>query len=377
MEQMEQVLRFDEINLDELKLTETPEGFLEGYAIATRTGVFSYRRADGSIQRELRTEEEVFNQDAIDSFKMKPITNNHPDDMVNIDNASDLSVGMTGQEIKRIDNYLAPFIKITDKKAVQDAKSGKRGLSFGYKVNLVKKDGVFKGEKYDYVQTNIRGNHLALVYEGRAGEKAKLRLDSQDAICVFNNNFNDNLKMKKIRLDGKEFEVSEEVASKIDSIEAENTSLKKDKEDLEKSKSELQSKLDTVTGEKDSIQVKLDEELKKDHAGDIAKKVQERIALEKKASEFFKADEDFSKLSDKEIKSKVISLFTKDFNADSVSDDYLSARFDSIIDIKKDANFAENIKAASNKSDSDQSPVALSNSDLQRGLFKQSTKKGE
>lgn len=374
---MEQVLRFDEINLDELKLTETPEGFLEGYAIATRTGVFSYRRADGSIQRELRTDEEVFNQDAIDSFKMKPITNDHPEDMVNIDNASELSVGMTGQEIKKIDNYLAPFIKITDKKAVQDAKSGKRGLSFGYKVTLVKKDGVYKGEKYDYVQTNIRGNHLALVYEGRAGEKAKLRLDSQDAICVFNNNFNDNLKMKKIRLDGKEFEVSEEVASKIDSIEAENTSLKKDKEDLEKSKSELQSKLDTVTGEKDSIQVKLDEELKKDHAGDIAKKVQERIALEKKASEFFKADEDFSKLSDKEIKSKVISLFTKDFKADSVSDDYLSARFDSIIDIKKDANFAENIKAASNKTDSDQSPVALSNSDLQRGLFKQSTKKGE
>lgn len=374
---MEQVLRFDEINLDELKLTETPEGFLEGYAIATRTGVFSYRKADGSIQKELRTEEEVFNQDAIDSFKMKPITNDHPDDMVNIDNASDLSIGMTGQEIKRIDNYLAPFIKITDKKAVQDAKSGKRGLSFGYKVNLVKKDGVFKGERYDYVQTNIRGNHLALVYEGRAGEKAKLRLDSQDAICVFNNNFNNNLKMKKIRLDGKEFEVSEEVASKIDSIEAENTSLKKDKEDLERSKSELQSKLDTVTGEKDSIQVKLDEELKKDHAGNIAKKVQERIALEKKASEFFKADEDFSKLSNKEIKSKVISLFTKDFNADSVSDDYLSARFDSIIDIKKDANFAENIKAASNKTDSDQSPVALSNSDLQRGLFKQSTKKGE
>lgn len=373
---MEQVLRFDEINLNELKLIETQEGFLEGYAIATRTGVFLYRKADGSIQRELRTDEEVFNQDAIDSFKMKPITNDHPEDMVNIDNASELSVGMTGQEIKKIDNYLAPFIKITDKKTIQDIKSGKRGLSFGYKVNLVKKDGIYNGEKYDYVQTNIRGNHLALVYEGRAGEKAKLRLDSQDAICVFNN-FNNNLKMTKIRLDDKEFEVSEEVASKIDSIEAENTSLKKDKKDLEKSKSELQSKLDIMTGERDSIQVKLDEELKKDHTGDIAKKIQERIVLEKKASEFFKADEDFSKLSDKEIKSKVIGLFTKDFNVDSVSDDYLNARFDSIIDIKKDANFAENIKAASNKTDSNQSHVALSNSELQKELFKQSTKKGK
>jgi hypothetical protein len=372
---MEQVLRFDEINLDQLKLTETPEGFLEGYAIATRTGVFSYRRADGSVQRELRTDEEVFSQDAIDSFKMKPITNNHPEDMVNIDNASELSVGMTGQEIKKIDNYLAPFIKITDKQAVQDAKSGKRGLSFGYKVTLVKKDGVFKGERYDYVQTNIRGNHLALVYEGRAGDKAKLRLDSQDAICVFNTNFNDNLNMKKIRLDGKEFEVSEEVASKIDSIEAENTELKKDKEDLSKDKSDLQTKLDTVTGERDSIQVKLDEELKKDHTADIAAKVQARIDLEKKASEFFKSDEDLSKLSDKEIKSKVITLFTKEFKADEVSEDYLTARFDSIIDIKKDANFAENIKAASNKTDSSQSPVAVSNADLQRDLIKNSTKK--
>ena len=181
--------------------------------------------------------------------------------------------------------------------------------------------------------------------------------------------------MKIIRLDGKEFEVSEEVASKIDSIEAENTALKKDKEVLSKDKSDLQSKLDTVTGEKDSIQVKLDEELKKDHATDIAKKVQTRLNLEKKASEFFKSDEDFSKLSDKEIKSKVITLFSKEFKADEVSDDYLTARFDSIIDIKKDANFAENIKAASNKTDSNQSKVAVSNADLQRGLIKNSTKK--
>lgn len=371
---MKQVLRFDEINLDQLKLTETAEGFLEGYAVATRTGVFSYRRADGSIQRELRTDEEVFNQDAIDSFKMKPITNNHPEDMVNIDNASELSVGMTGQDIKKIDNYLAPFIKITDKQAVQDAKSGKRGLSFGYKVNLVKKDGIFKGERYDYVQTNIRGNHLALVYQGRAGDNARLRLDSQDAICVYNN-FNDNLKMKKIRLDGKEFEVSEEVASKIDSIEAENIELKKNKEDLSKNKSDLQTKLDTVTGERDSIQVKLDEELKKDRTDYIAAKVQARIDLEKKASEFFKSDEDLSKLSDKEIKSKVITLFTKEFKADEVSEDYLTARFDSIIDIKKDVNFAENIKAASNKTDSSQFSVAVSNADLQRNLIKNSTKK--
>lgn len=363
---MGKILRFDQIDANNLKLTETSEGFLEGYAIATRTGVFLYRRADGSVQRELRNDEEVFNQESIDSFKMKPITNDHPEDMVDIDNASNLSVGMTGQEIKKIDNYLAPFIKITDKKAIQDIKSGKRGLSFGYKVNLIKKDGVYKGEQYDYIQTNIRGNHLALVYEGRAGEKARLKLDEQDAICIFNN-FNNNLKMKKIRLDGKEFEVSEEVASKIDSTEAENASLKKDK-------SELQSKLDTVTGQKDSIQVRLDEELKKDHVENARTMILKRIDLEKKASELLKTDENFSRLSDKEIKSKVICLFTENFNADNVSEDYLNARFDAIIDIKKNINFAENVKAASNKNDSSDQPVDLSNKNLQRDLFKTNKK---
>ena len=77
------------------------------------------------------------------------------------------------------------------------------------------------------------------------------------------------------------------------------------------------------------------------------------------------------------LDTELIGLYNclKEFKADEVSEDYLTARFDSIIDIKKDANFAENIKAASNKTDSNQSPVAVSNADLQRGLIKNSTKK--
>jgi hypothetical protein len=152
-----EIYRYDTLKLDELKLKETKEGYLVGNAIATRTGVFEYRKADGSIQRELRLPEDVFSKDTLDSFKLLPITDNHPEGFVNADNAKDLSIGTTGEDVKVQDSYIITPLKITDKKAVNIAKSGKRGLSYGYTVNLVKQDGVYKGEKYDYIQKNIRG----------------------------------------------------------------------------------------------------------------------------------------------------------------------------------------------------------------------------
>lgn len=364
---MIEVTRYDELNLDDLKLKETPEGYLEGFAIATRVGVFSYQRADGSIQREYRSAEEVFNEDSIKSFQMVPITDNHPSVMVTVDNAKELSVGFTGQEIKRIDDkFMAPYVKITDKKAVDAAKQGlKKGLSWGYKVNLVKQDGVFNGERYDYIQTNIRGNHLAIVNQGRAGDQARLRLDAEDAICVFNNNFNDSqINMKKYKLDSKEFEVAEEVAARLDSDAATISSLKN-------TEKELKEKVDSLQGANDGLKSKLDEELKKDHSAEVAAQVKAKIALIGKAAEFFKKDEDISGLSAREIQVKAITAIEPEFKADEKSDEYVSARFDIICEFKKDAKLGEHFKVASSKTDSeDSSKLNLSSEDLSRDLMK-------
>lgn len=357
------MLRYD--NIDNIKLTKTPEGYLEGYAITTRTGVFKYMKADGSIQRELRLADEVFKDDAINSFKLLPITDEHPQEEVNADNAKELAIGFTGEDIKRQDSYLLTKLKITDKKTIDAINSGKRGLSYGYKVNLVKKDGVYNGEKYDYVQTNIKGNHLAIVYQGRAGDKARLRLDGQEAICVFDNNFNNNLNMKKIKLDGKEFEVSEEVCSRLDTLETDNSSLKDTNE-------KMQNKLDKLEGERDALKAKADVLSNKDDSEEIAVKVKQRISLEKKSSKFLKEDEDLSGLSDKDIKTKVIVAFSPEFKADKKSDEYINARFDAVIDMKKDVNLGKNMKIAGSKKDSEDSEVALSNEDLQRDLLKRS-----
>lgn len=366
---MKNVIRYDNFNLDEVKITRTPEGYLEGYAIATRTGVFSYMKADGSIQRELRIPAEVFQKDAINSFKMLPITDEHPDEGVNADNAKELAVGFTGEDVKRKDDsFLLTKLKITDKKAIDAINSGKRGLSYGYNVDLVKEDGIHNGEKYDYVQTNIRGNHLAIVYQGRAGNKARLNLDKQEAVCVFNNlnNFN-NLSMKQIRLDGKDYEVSDEVFSKIDTLETSNANLKSSEKDLQK-------KVDSLEGERDALKAKVDELSDKDYSEVIDSKVKERISLEKKACEFLKKDEDISSLSDKDIKTKVIIAFSPEFKADEKNDEYINARFDAVIDMKKDVNLGKNMEITGSKKDSEDSEVALSNEDLQRNLIQRTLK---
>lgn len=352
-----ETIRYDNFNLDDVKLTKTDEGYLEGYAVATRTGVFHYLKADGSIQRELRLPEEVFKDDAINSFKMLPITDDHPDKEVTAENAKNLAVGFTGEDIQRHDSYLLTKLKITDKYAIQAINSGKRGLSYGYKVTLVKQDGVYNGEQYDYIQKDIRGNHLAIVFQPRAGQRATMKLDSQEAICVESNNYNKNV-MEIIKLDGNEYQVEKKIKDNVIFLQTKVDSLEKE--------------VDSLKGERDSLKEKINEVTTKNDSNEIFIKVKERISLEKKASDFLKADEDTSQLSDKNIKTKVICSLSPEFKPDDKSDEYINARFDAIIDMKDSYNLGKNMNIANKKKDSEFSDVDLSNEQLQRSLINRS-----
>ena len=43
---------------------------------------------------------------------------------------------------------------------------------------------VYNGEPFDFRQTNIRYNHLAIVDEARAGPEARIVLDGEDAVLI-------------------------------------------------------------------------------------------------------------------------------------------------------------------------------------------------
>ncbi len=158
----------------------TEEGYLIDTPILTSTGIFEYRNADGSIRRELRLPEEVFSEDSLESYMAKPVIITHDAGLVTKDNVSDNEIGTILTKGYRDGDNVRAKIVIHDTDEMKS--SGLKELSLGYNLDLDETPGTWNGQHYDAIQRNIRINHLALVREARAGEKARLNIDSRDSV---------------------------------------------------------------------------------------------------------------------------------------------------------------------------------------------------
>lgn len=158
----------------------TPEGFLvcRNVPIA-RTGYQQYLESelfeDGNpseIINVFRSPNEVFSAATIASFEGKPVTDGHPDVDVTPDNYKEFSKGHV-QHVRvgrgdDADKILADLY-ITDQDLIDEIRNGKRQVSAGYYAED-KED-----ETGRICQTKIRGNHVAVVDEGRAGHTVAIR----------------------------------------------------------------------------------------------------------------------------------------------------------------------------------------------------------
>lgn len=168
--------RLDSISLDKTYYTE--EGYLVDHPIVTTCGIFEYKNEDGSTRRELRLPENVFNEKSLESYKGKPIIITHDAGEVDKENVRREQIGtIMSAGYPDGDNVRCEII-IHDTNALK--KCGLKELSLGYSLDTDDTPGVWKGEKYDCIQKNIEINHLALVGEARAGEAARLNIDSKD-----------------------------------------------------------------------------------------------------------------------------------------------------------------------------------------------------
>jgi len=175
---------FDTVTLGEPRLTR--DGYLVADAKIARTGIQLYAGKevdpenkqgwrDKALVRVYRPESEVFSTDAMASFAHKPITDDHPSEAVSSKNWKAHSVGMTGNEIARDGAFIRVPMVVMDAASIQNWKDGKRELSCGYESQIVFDAGTTpEGEAYDAIQTNIRGNHLAIVGRGRAGSECRI-----------------------------------------------------------------------------------------------------------------------------------------------------------------------------------------------------------
>ena len=189
------VLRLDSIPL--VKATYTPEGYLEDTPILTSTGIFEYTNPDGSIRRELRLPEEVFKPESLASYCGKPICITHDAGLITKDNVHENAVGTILSEGFRDGASVRAKIIIHDTDEMKLA--GLKELSLGYNLDLDETPGEWNGQPYDAVQRNIVINHLALVLEARAGEQARLNIDSRDRKTKGAKSMSANPKTKKAR----------------------------------------------------------------------------------------------------------------------------------------------------------------------------------
>lgn len=184
------VRRYDYGELGTAELT--PQGFLKVPGFATRTGVFTYLSADGSVRRELRHPDDVFAPESLVTLKYAPVTIEHPPEMITPENVVMYSKGHTTERVEVNRDLVETDFIVEDQSAIDAIqKNGIRETSSGYVADIDEEEGEFNGAPYNFRQKNIRYNHVALVKRGRAGPEVRLRMDSADAIMKADEQFSE------------------------------------------------------------------------------------------------------------------------------------------------------------------------------------------
>jgi uncharacterized protein len=293
--------RFDNpVTLDSSAML--PNGMLRASVRLSRTGVFTYHTADG-VRRELRSDADVFDAAHLDSFALAPVTLDHPAEPVTASNAKSLAVGSIGA-VTRDGIYLTSQILVTDSAAVAAIVAGKQQISLGYYCDHepAPAGATHDGEPYDYVQRNIRGNHVAIVDVGRAGPEVRIKLDTADGT-----------------------QSPQEKIMPTETIVVDGAALLADAKkslDVQTARADAaESKLAAVTAQLQDIEVRA-----------------EREAVLAKCTGIITAD--CKDMDARAIKCAAIKQLSPGVTTDSKSDDYVSAAFDFAIANHKPANIA-------------------------------------
>lgn len=330
------------------KVERTDQGYLRCDAAITRVGVFGYRNGDGTVRRELRLPEEVFARDALDSFALAPLTNNHPRVKLTSENTAKFQAGTIANPHEDGAN-VAARVQVTDQKTIDDVEGGKTQLSCGYRADVEAKSGVTSGIpgiedglSYDAIQRNIRGNHVALVDVGRAGPDVALRLDHDDAVQTTEKNTKrarpTEKATMKLQIDGITVEIEDQaaqlvkkaIATRDDALGVAETEAKKAKTDLAAEKARADKASEDLAAEEKAHKDATDPKV-------VRKHIDARLELERQASEILGKDAKVDAMTDAEIKSAVVLKTSKDPETtkkrlDGCDETYLAVRYDAAIE---------------------------------------------
>ena len=240
----------------------TDEGFLCVPGRVSRTGIQQYLarelNLDGDPNRIVnvyRPEDEVFKDESLSSFDGSDITIEHPDALVNSKNYSKTSVGVVRGVARRDGEFTVCDLVVKDQRAIDAISRGKCELSAGYTAVYDQVAGIAPdGTHYEFVQRDIKVNHVALVDRARAGNNARIFDHSQEKTIVH-----------KIVLDsGRSVEVQDEATALLvsDTIDR-----------LTQRVTDAEAKADKAEAEKEAMEEELEAEKSKSCDSAIAERV--------------------------------------------------------------------------------------------------------
>ncbi len=314
----------------------TDEGFLNVPAKISRVGIQEYKafemgltdREPNDIIRVFRPEEEVFSNTALKSFSNKPVTDNHPPEAVNAKNFKTFTIGHSGPEVTKDGIFVKTMLHIMDADTIAKIESGKVELSNGYSADIEWTSGVTpEGEQFDAIQRNIIGNHIAIVDSGRAGSECSLA----DNLPLTKDTTN-----MKITIDGVDFDVSDQAAQAVGKLQKrlKDTEHKNEEleEDIEKEKDQAEEEKKKAEKTEDSLNAKIDDAKSKIPTADqLTKLVSDRANLIGKIKSI-NPDIDIANKTDDDLRKEVVSSEYPELQMDSVSSDYITARFDILVE---------------------------------------------
>ena len=261
-------LRFDFAPICER--TKTPEGYFKCLGTFATEGILEYLMPDGSIRREFRSKEE--NEKALSLWKLLPVTLEHPPGLLDSKNVKQHQVGMTDSNVYMNGGYVTGPLIVNDFEAVQSIERGDTlELSSGYGCEVIRKPGIWQGKPYEFIQINVKPNHVALTRKGRAGPDVALHLDSDDKDVAYQIDSNDtnvayqttnkHKSMASLTIKGATYEVDPLIASVVSghisdlekqAIKADSLSEKET--ELDKQIASLQQQIEELTEERDRYQ---------------------------------------------------------------------------------------------------------------------------
>lgn len=149
----------------------------------SRVGIYDYSGGQigappedrDRIFKVYRPAEELSAPETIESFKLVPFINDHTMLGENFTATDDRPIdGVIGESVYFEGDTLYGNPKVYSKALADAIKKGKTELSCGYRCRYEFTPGTWNGQQYDVIQRTIRGNHVALVDEGRMGPEVSI-----------------------------------------------------------------------------------------------------------------------------------------------------------------------------------------------------------